>query len=247
MKNVIVFCSAILLTSCVSVYRPTHHNVPQLEEKNDLQVNVSVNNLQINYAASNHFFLSLDAQYLNTLKLYGEHGYRGVFGFNYTQSLHELYACDFGGGYFKNNLGRSEKWKFSVTGKLGYGSATRDTEYYYGLNSLNDVLGRHHYNMYRFSVLSSIGIAKERFDVFYSLKVIYLPQGFVNQKYINPYYNPSSLNGIAGFIEPSVKFIFKTEFFDYYINPIIPIPLSEIYEVTDVVLGLGITFKFPFD
>jgi hypothetical protein len=245
MKNFFVFCSAILFASCVSVYRPTHHNVPQLEEVNDLQVNVSVNNLQVNYAVSNNYFLSLDALYLNTLKLYGEYGYRGLFGFNYTESLHELYSLDFGGGYFKNNLGRSEKWNFSVAGKIGYGSATRDTEYYYGHNSQNDIFGRHNYNMYRFSILSSIGKEKENFDVFYSLRIIYLPQGFVNQKYPLPYYNKSIINGITGFIEPSIKFVYKTEFFRYYFNPIIPIPLSENYDVTDVILGVGIIFNFP--
>jgi len=151
-----------LLTSCKIMYVPNTQNVPMMEEKNDLKVELSTKDLQVAYAVTDHIGIMVNGYYN---KNEWSATTSGPTTLEY-QFLSKRSLIEGGAGYY-TKLG--EKGRFETYAGAGYGHI----DYDYDLLEDNVKIEKDEFGigMMRFFVQPAIGSQGDNFGIAFSARV----------------------------------------------------------------------------
>jgi hypothetical protein len=117
-KNILLFGTTLILTGCMTLYKPNAIHSPLLKEKGEVNTSVSMGisncglvNVQSSYAVSNHMGILADAMY---------HYRRYDYSDSSVEKLN-IFFGEAGAGYF-NPFGKKKNLLFQCYGGTGYGS-----------------------------------------------------------------------------------------------------------------------------
>jgi hypothetical protein len=140
-KNILLFGATLILTGCMTLYKPNAIHSPLLKEKGEGNTSISLGisdcglfNAQSSYAVSNHAGILADVMY----------HYRS---YDYSDSLVEKLNIVFGetgAGYF-NTLGNKKNLLFQCYAGGGYGSTA---DKIHGSNSSNPEVSAKYCNFF---------------------------------------------------------------------------------------------------
>ena len=158
-KLLLIAIIVISFSSCKIMYIPNTQNVPMLEEKGDIKVELGTKDLQVAYGVTDHLGIMVNGYY-------NKNDWSVVSGEFDNQYLSKRTLVEGGLSYYTT---MGEKGRFEVYGGAGYGKVQYDYELYESaVLTETNTFG---INMMRAFLQPAIGIQSDNFGLAFSTRL----------------------------------------------------------------------------
>jgi hypothetical protein len=202
----------VFMTSCHIMYVPNTQNVPLLEEKNDLKLEIGTKDLQVAYGITDHVGLMVNGYY-------NKNDWSVTSGTFDNQYLSKRSLIEGGLGYY-SALG--ENGRFEVYGGGGFGHVNYD----YNLfdNEVQTESNTFGINFMRFYIQPAIGVQGKSFGMAFSTRLASLSfSNTLSEGYTINELTDEGLNELEDnmffFVEPALTMRLGVKYVQFEIQP----------------------------